>query len=75
VGTQYRSMILYHDQEQTSLAEASKQARSNRFSSPIVTEIVPATNFFPPPEGYHQRYLEKRGRTHCSPRNFAFIFG
>jgi len=68
VGTQYRSMILYHDQEQASLAESSKQARSDRFSRPIVTKIVPATNFFPA-EDYHQRYLEKRGRTHCSPRN------
>ncbi len=68
VGTQYRSMILYHNQEQARIANASKQARSDRFSRPIVTEIVPTTTFFPA-EDYHQRYLEKRGRTHCSPRN------
>ena len=60
VGTQYRSAIFYHDAEQKRLAEASKAAleKSGRFRSPIVTEIVPASTFYPAEE-YHQNYHEK----------------
>jgi peptide-methionine (S)-S-oxide reductase len=60
VGTQYRSAIFYHDAEQKRLAEASKAAleKSHRFSSPIVTEIVPASKFYPAEE-YHQDYHHK----------------
>ncbi|KRT74999.1 MAG: peptide methionine sulfoxide reductase, peptide-methionine (S)-S-oxide reductase [Deltaproteobacteria bacterium CSP1-8] len=59
-GTQYRSAIFYHDEEQKKLAEASKKAleESKRFSSPIVTEIVPASEFYPAEE-YHQHYYKK----------------
>jgi peptide-methionine (S)-S-oxide reductase len=67
VGTQYRSAIFYHDDEQKRLAEASKAKleASGRFRRPIVTEITPASTFYRAEE-YHQRYLEKRGKTSCS---------
>jgi peptide-methionine (S)-S-oxide reductase len=59
-GTQYRSGIYYHTEEQKRLAEASKKALedSGRFKQPIVTEIVAATAFYPA-EDYHQDYYKK----------------
>jgi len=67
VGTQYRSVIFYHDQEQLAQAEESKAKldSSGRFRRPIATQIVPAAPFFRAEE-YHQRYLEKRGQESCS---------
>jgi peptide-methionine (S)-S-oxide reductase len=66
VGTQYRSAVFYHSPEQQRLAEESKArlTASNRFARPIVTEITPASTFYPA-EDYHQRYLEKRGLASC----------
>ena len=66
VGTQYRSAIFYHSPEQQREAEASKARleQSGRFRRPIVTEITPASAFYPA-EDYHQRYLEKRGLASC----------
>lgn len=66
VGTQYRSAIFYHGDEQKRVAEESKakQTASGRFSRPIVTEITPASAFYKA-EDYHQRYLEKRGLASC----------
>ena len=60
VGTQYRSAIFYHTDEQKHLAERSKAAlqHSGRFKEPIVTEIVPAVKFYPAEE-YHQQYYKK----------------
>jgi peptide-methionine (S)-S-oxide reductase len=65
-GTQYRSAIFFHDHEQQVEAQASKNSleQSHRFSKPVVTQIVPAPNFFPA-EDYHQQYLEKRGLASC----------
>jgi peptide methionine sulfoxide reductase msrA/msrB len=59
-GSQYRSVIFYHDAEQKRLAEASKTAleKSGRFHKPIVTEIVPFTKFYKA-EDYHQDYYKK----------------
>ena len=59
-GTQYRSAVFYHSEEQKSVAEASKKelAASGKFDKPIVTEIVPATEFYPA-EDYHQAYYKK----------------
>jgi peptide-methionine (S)-S-oxide reductase len=67
VGTQYRSVIFYHSPEQKAAAEASKAAleKSGKFRAPIVTQIEPAPKFYRAEE-YHQRYLEKRGKTHCA---------
>lgn len=59
-GQQYRTAIFYHDENQKKEAEAAKKrlARSGRFSEPIVTEIVPASKFYPAEE-YHQKYYLK----------------
>lgn len=59
-GNQYRSAIFYHDEEQKRQAEESKKAleQSGRFKQPIVTQIVPATEFYPA-EDYHQGYYRK----------------
>lgn len=57
VGTQYRSIILYHTEQQKALAEKSK-AETNAlgvWSQPLVTEIAPLTKFYPA-EKYHQNY-------------------
>src|SRR5262245_38740075 len=66
VGTQYRSVVFYQDDEQRQAAEASKQRldASGHFRRPIVTQIVPAAPFYRAEE-YHQRYLEKRGLASC----------
>eukprot|EP01017_Pseudomicrothorax_dubius_P022528 TRINITY_DN24391_c0_g2_i1.p1 TRINITY_DN24391_c0_g2~~TRINITY_DN24391_c0_g2_i1.p1 ORF type:complete len:153 (+),score=39.32 TRINITY_DN24391_c0_g2_i1:55-513(+) len=62
VGTQYRSAIFYHSEEQKREAEESLKAWQPKFSSPIVTEIIPASTFYSAEE-YHQRYLEKKGQS------------
>ena len=56
-GSQYRTAIFYHDEEQKRIAEDSREQmeKSSRFSAPIVTEIVPLTEFYPA-EDYHQDY-------------------
>ena len=66
VGTQYRSAVFYHSEEQKRIAEESKAklSASGKFSRPIVTEITPASDFYRAEE-YHQRYLEKRGLASC----------
>ncbi len=59
-GTQYRAAIFVHDEIQRRLAEQSKAAlaASGRLKAPIVTEIVPASVFYPA-EDYHQSYYKK----------------
>lgn len=66
VGTQYRSVIFYHDAEQESAAKTSmeKLQQTGRFPNPIVTEIADAPKFYRAEE-YHQKYLEKRGMKNC----------
>lgn len=58
VGSQYRSIILYHNQDQRQAAEESRELQnsSGRFRDPIVTEIEPLTTFYPAEE-YHQDYF------------------
>lgn len=65
-GTQYRSAIFYHSPEQDQAAQASKAKleKSGQYGRPLVTQIVPATTFYPA-EDYHQQYLEKRGLASC----------
>ena len=67
VGSQYRSVIFYYSSEQKTAAEESKAKleKSGRFPRPIVTQIEPAPKFHRAEE-YHQRYLEKRGQSHCA---------
>jgi peptide-methionine (S)-S-oxide reductase len=69
VGTQYRSAIFTHDAEQEAAARASKERleQARAFPRPIVTEIVPAQEFWRGEE-YHQQYLEKRGLAQCHIR-------
>lgn len=55
VGTQYRSVIFYHSEEQKKTAEASKAAIAPKFDDPVVTEISAASEFHSAPE-YHQDY-------------------
>jgi peptide-methionine (S)-S-oxide reductase len=56
VGTQYRSIILFHNDAQRLAAEKSKAAAQKKFSRPIVTEIVPLREFYRA-ENYHQNYF------------------
>jgi peptide methionine sulfoxide reductase msrA/msrB len=58
-GSQYRSVIFYHDEDQKRLAEKSKEAlsKSGRFNKPIVTEILKFTKFYEA-EDYHQDYYK-----------------
>lgn len=66
VGSQYRSAVFYHNDEQRQQAENVKTELNNssQFSQPIVTEITAASEFYPAEE-YHQCYLEKRGQGSC----------
>ena len=59
-GSQYRSAIFYHDEEQKRLAETSRGAlsKSGRFKKPVVTEILKFNKFYKA-EGYHQDYYKK----------------
>ncbi len=58
VGTQYRSIILTANDEEKTIAEASKSRAQAGFSSPIVTEIVPLEKFYPA-EDYHQDFYRE----------------
>ncbi len=64
VGSNYRSAIFYHNDEQARLARAEKTRRdaSGEYVGPLVTQIVPAGPFYPA-EDYHQEYYAKRGVT------------
>jgi peptide-methionine (S)-S-oxide reductase len=66
IGDQYRSAIFFHDEEQRAAAERSKQNEQPAYRKPIVTQIEPAPTFYEA-EDYHQQYLEKRGRSSCTP--------
>jgi peptide-methionine (S)-S-oxide reductase len=68
VGTQYRSVIFYHNEEQKPLAEKYKEElnKSGAWDKPIVTEIKPFTNFYPA-ENYHQNYYDNNpAQPYCS---------
>ena len=59
VGTQYRSAIFYHTDEQKQIAEATiaEITETRLWANPIVTEITPADTFYPA-EAYHQNYYD-----------------
>ena len=69
VGEQYRSAVFFHSPEQEAAAKASVASleAAKRFRRPIVTQIVPAGQFYRA-EDYHQQYLEKRGQASCHIR-------
>jgi peptide methionine sulfoxide reductase msrA/msrB len=66
VGTQYRSAIFYHSEEQKKAAERSKEEfdRSGVYMNKATTQIVPASTFYAAEE-YHQDYFEKQGGGAC----------
>jgi len=66
IGDQYRSVVFFHDEEQRAAAERSKDEEQAQYRKPIVTLIEPAPTFYEA-EDYHQQYLEKRGRSSCTP--------
>ena len=65
-GTQYRSAIFYHDEEQKKQALESKELAQKDFKDPIVTEITQAGVFYSA-EGYHQNYfnLNEKKNPYC----------
>lgn len=69
VGSQYRSVIFYHSDDQKSIAEKVTQEISDekRFSSPIVTAIEPASTFYPAHDA-HQDYLTVNPNGYCNHR-------
>jgi peptide-methionine (S)-S-oxide reductase len=64
VGTQYRSAIFFHNAEQEAAAKAAKARleKSGRYRKPVVTEIIPASEFYMAEE-YHQQYFDKHRKT------------
>jgi peptide-methionine (S)-S-oxide reductase len=68
-GTQYRSGIYYYSPEQELAAKESLEKYQPRFRRPIVTEVAPATTFWPA-EAYHQRYVERTGHGACHVANW-----
>ena len=66
IGDQYRSVIFVHDDEQRDAASRSKTEEQTRHRKEVVTLIEPAQTFYEA-EDYHQQYLEKRGRSTCTP--------
>lgn len=58
VGTQYRSVIFYNTEEERATAEQSKDTAASAYSSPIVTEISKADEFYPA-EDYHDDYFNR----------------
>lgn len=65
-GSQYRSVIYFHSDEQKQIAEGSKAAldSSGKLTRRVVTKIEPAPAFWPA-EDYHQKYFDKRGVDGC----------
>lgn len=64
VGSQYRSVIFTHSDEQQATAQASRESEATKHEQPVVTAIEPATDFYPA-EDYHQQYLTKNPGGYC----------
>lgn len=69
VGTQYRSVVFAHDDDQLRLASEALAAYQSRFRRPIVTEVVRASTFWPA-EVYHQGFTARTGRGSCHVANW-----
>ncbi len=65
IGSQYRSAIFFHGDEQRASSLDSRDAHQRSLKHEIVTQIAPAERFWPA-EDYHQQYLEKRGQASCA---------
>jgi methionine-S-sulfoxide reductase len=64
VGSQYRTVVFVHDEEQRRAAEASREREQARHARSVATTIEAAPPFWEA-EDYHQQYLEKRGLATC----------
>jgi peptide-methionine (S)-S-oxide reductase len=64
VGTQYKSVIFYYNDDQKNLALASKEKEQRNHKQKIATKIIPAEIFYEA-EDYHQKYLMKRSKNTC----------
>jgi len=65
VGTQYRSVIFYHDEKQKEIAEEVIKEMSVYFDDPIVTEVVPFEKFFPAEVEHHDYYARNPEQAYC----------
>jgi len=65
-GSQYRSEVFYHDDAQRAAAESAimQLEKSGRYRQPVVTQVVPAREFYEAEE-YHQQYIEKNKGARC----------
>ena len=64
IGTQYRSVIFYENEEDKSVLKDFMDTISNKYTKPIVTSLEKKTKYYVAEE-YHQKYLEKRGLSSC----------
>ena len=64
IGTQYRSVIFYENEEDKSVSKDFMDTISNKYTKPIVTSLEKKTKYYVAEE-YHQKYLEKRGLSSC----------
>ncbi len=71
-GSQYKTAIFYHDDEQKRIAEISKKnlEDSGKFKKPVATAIKPYTNFYPAEE-YHQNYARKKPREYLQYKTYS----
>jgi len=69
IGDQYRSVIFTHNGEQAQIAQSyiADLGQQDIFGSPIVTQVLPTTDFWKAEE-YHQQYFEKQGHVSCHPK-------
>ena len=67
VGTQYRSAIFYHDEEQRATAERAIQEldAAGVWDDPIVTEVTPLSEFYPAEDYHHEYYRHNSGQPYC----------
>jgi len=67
VGTQYRSAIFYHDEEQRTTAERTIQEldAAGMWDDPIVTEVTPFSGFYPAEDYHHEYYRHNSGQPYC----------
>lgn len=71
IGTQYNSVIFYHNEKQKALAESSKKEIQKKSGKKIVTQIKRIQNFWHAEE-YHQKYIEKQKKKSLLKRFFGF---
>ena len=64
VGTQYRSVIFYENEDDKSVSKDFMDSISTKYTKPIVTSLEKKTKYYVAEE-YHQKYLEKRGLASC----------